>query len=103
MVADASDQQKFQHPLVTMHACFCHIIKKVKTLIVSFLSHNSDQYWNCEFTSCNYYSSPSPRHYFVLFLILCVVLHPQNNSKRSFLLYVVDVMERASTPDYSSN
>ncbi len=28
--------------------------KKVKTVIVTFLSHNSDFcYWNCEFTSCN--------------------------------------------------
>ncbi len=37
------------------------------------------------------------------FSLICVVLHPQNISKRSFLLYVVDVIERASTPDYFSN
>ncbi len=162
-----SDQQTFQHtwPLVTMQACFCHRIKKVKTVIVTFLSHNSYLYWNCEFTSCNSdfirivryckftiarkksefwdkvtithcplysmaeisfhrfhvckgkkqtniknaqsnthshssplplffwsnysspsynYSSPSPRHHFVLFLILCVVLHPQNQFKEVF-------------------
>ncbi len=36
-----------------MQACFCHRIKKVKTVILTFLSHNSDLYWNCEFTSCN--------------------------------------------------
>ncbi len=50
-----SDQQQLQHtwPLVTMQACFFHRIKKVKTVIVTFLSHNSDLYWNCEFTSCN--------------------------------------------------
>ncbi len=28
MVANASDQQKLQHPLVTMQACFRHRIKK---------------------------------------------------------------------------
>ena len=28
--------------------------KKVKTVIVNFLSHNLDFYsWNCKFTSCN--------------------------------------------------
>ncbi len=174
MVADASDQQKFQHtwPLVTMQACFCHRIKKVNTVIVTFLSHNSDfYYWNCEFTSCNSdfirivrwkvtvslyplysmaeisfhrfhmckgkkqtnikmqssthsHSSPLPLllpfsdpttplppttiplplpdiiflslWFFVLFCI------HKTNSKRSILLYV-DVLERASTPDYSSN
>ncbi len=41
-----SDQQKIQHtwPLVTMQACFGHRIKKVKTVIVTFLSHNSDYF-----------------------------------------------------------
>ncbi len=41
-----------------------------------------------------------------LFLSLSLwfcVLHLQNNSKRYFLLYVVDVIERIKTPDYSSN
>ncbi len=164
-----SDQQTLQHtwPLVTMQACFCHRIKKVKTVIVTFLSHNSDLYWNCEFTSYNsdfirivryckftiarkksefwdkvtitlyplysmaeisfhkfhmckgkkqtninlhslthiltpfsylfslfliqlllsllqLFLSLSPRHHFVLFLILCVVLHPQNQFKEVF-------------------
>ena len=48
------------------------------------------------------YSSSSPRHYFFslwFFVLFCI---HKTNSKRSFLLYV-DVMERASTPDYSSN
>ncbi len=38
MVADASDQQKFQHtwPLITMQACFRHRKKKVKIVIVTF-------------------------------------------------------------------
>ncbi len=55
MVADARDQQKLQHtwPLVTMQACF-HQNKKVKTVTVTFLYHNSDRYyWNCTFKSCN--------------------------------------------------
>ncbi len=44
VVADASDQQTLQHtwPSVTMQACFNHRIKKVKTVTVTFLSHNSD-------------------------------------------------------------
>ncbi len=40
-------------PLVTMQACFCHSIKKSKNSNCDLLSHNSDLYWNCEFTSCN--------------------------------------------------
>ncbi len=46
MVADARDQQKIQHswPLVTMQACFHDRIKKIKTIFVIFLSHNSDFY-----------------------------------------------------------
>ncbi len=176
-----SDQQTFQHtwPLVIMQACFCHRIKKVKTVIVTVLSHNSDLYWNCEFASCNSdfirivryckftiareksefwdkvtithcplysmaeisfhkfhmcmgkkqtniknaqsnthsHSSPLPLlpfsdptiplplpgiilFSFWFFVLFCI---HKTNSKRSFLLYVVDVMERVSTPDYSSN
>ncbi len=166
-----SDQQKFQHtwPLVTMQACFCHRIKKVKTVIVTFLSHNSDLYWNCEFTSCNsdfirivryckftiarkksefgdkvtithcplysmaeisfhrfqvckgkkfsllspllHFSDPTtplppttiplPLPGIILFSFWFFVLFciHRTNSKRYFLLYVVDVMERVSTPD----
>ncbi len=37
---------------------------------------------------------------FWFFVLFCI---HKTNSKRSFLLYVVDVMERVSTPDYSSN
>ncbi len=37
---------------------------------------------------------------FWFFLLFCI---HKTNSKRYFLLYVVDVMERVSTPDYSSN
>ncbi len=40
---------------------------------------------------------------FCSLLILCVVLHHKTNSKRYFLLYVVDVIERVSNTDYSSN
>ncbi len=159
--------------------------KKIKTVIVTFLSHNSDLYWNCEFTSCNsdfirivryckfiiarkksefwdkvtithchlysmaeisfhrfhmckgknkqtkmhsltqiltpllylfslflinYSSIPSttiplPLPDIILFSLWFFVLFciHKTNSKRSFLLYVVDVMERVSTPEYSSN
>ncbi len=37
---------------------------------------------------------------FWLFVLFCI---HKTNSNRYFLLYVVDVMERVSTPDYSSN
>ncbi len=55
MVADAVINKKSNiHGLwLLCKLGVCHRIKKVKTVIVTFLSHNSDLYWNCEFTSCN--------------------------------------------------
>ncbi len=73
------------------------------THILTPLPTSSPFFWSNYSSNFLQLSSPSPRHYlFSLWFFVLFWIH-ETNSKRSFLLYVVDVIERASTPDYSSN